>query len=444
MIYLLAIILFSMIIVMFFLNDRDFLSPAVISCSTFFICVFLAASYSVMWNLPMHFNTSIVIISQMLIFCLGVCLPAWTVFQNDERKIVQQSNDMNFLINDECSISFVWVFIFIFIMGVLFYFSYQEVKTLASQFSDSTNLFSSVKVLNDHLQNGDIQFSKWNTIRFCFAGSVAYVYLFFSLHEFIYKFNWKAVLLLIPVVGYIPFIIISGGRQPFIYLAIYSFITLSILIMRKNGRDKKKAIKSILWITSFLGILFFIAFFGIGLLNGKISSEANLYKVLVHYAGININALDVYINKMVIPEPLYPGTLTLANVYKHLHFFGIDIPMSYNTYITSFVYFGDISTNVYTAFRRYIQDYGYIGCTIIMFFMGFFYGTFYNFVKYQRIGNLGLIYYGVFCYPFFLFCREERFMIELLTVSTLYKLFFLFIIYYLATKKWGRFIHENL
>lgn len=112
-------------------------------------------------------------------------------------------------------------------------------------------------------------------------------------------------------------------------------------------------------------VAFLFCFLGIGVINGKIGFNTSFLNVLVHYAGTNISAFDVYINEMVMPDTRYIGTTTLDPIYIFLNNHGFDVPRFYQ-YITLFTAFGQVTTNVYTAFYRYIHDFGYLGCGMVM------------------------------------------------------------------------------
>lgn len=150
--------------------------------------------------------------------------------------------------------------------------------------------------------------------------------------------------------------------------------------------------------------------------------------MLVHYAGTNISAFDVYINEMTIPDTPYIGAKTLTPIYGFLHAHGFNVPQFFQ-YITLFTAFGPVTTNVYTAFYRYINDFGYFGCALIMFLMGFFYTFLYRQLYHYGLKNWMILIYASIAYPIFLIGREERFFNEILATSKISFIVGLLILY---------------
>lgn len=200
------------------------------------------------------------------------------------------------------------------------------------------------------------------------------------------------------------------------YLIMYALISF-FLVYRKANKNQR-SIKKEISLISIAVIVFLICFLGIGLFNGKIGAGTSFLRVLVHYAGTNISAFDVYINEMVIPDTQYIGTTTFAPIYNFLYKYGFNVPHFFQ-YITLFTAFGPVTTNVYTAFYRYIYDFGYLGCGMVMLLLGFFYTYMYRNLYLQELKNWMILVYASIIYPIFLIGREERFFNEILSVWNL-------------------------
>ena len=108
-----------------------------------------------------------------------------------------------------------------------------------------------------------------------------------------------------------------------------------------------------------------------------------------------------------------------------LDFLGFDFP---NVKIfLPFTEFNGINTNVYTAEWRYVKDFGITGMMAIMWLLGVFYSTFYNWLKYSETGIYGLLLYGTISYPLFLSSIDERFFLDLFGTSIIYIALVLFV-----------------
>lgn len=108
----------------------------------------------------------------------------------------------------------------------------------------------------------------------------------------------------------------------------------------------------------------------------------------------------------------------MVPIYGFLHAHGFNVPQFFQ-YITLFTAFGPATTNVYTAFYRYIHDFGYFGCALIMILLGFFYTYIYRQLYCYGLKNWMILVYASISYPIFLMGREERFFNEIFSTSKL-------------------------
>lgn len=423
MIYVLLLMLLSLAVFCYVAADRDFISPCVIVPVTFFFCTVLAALYTVRWNLPMHAETCFVIVAMIAFFEIGAMLSLWS-FRAHE--LSAPTNTVHgFVLPWKC---------LVILMAVLLpcmYWNYQEFWDISRQFTSSTELSDMIGATIHHMEMGDAEkFSRWYVYRMVFAQGAAFVCWFVFLYNMVYKsgtllYNLRFIL---PMCAYLGFVVLTGGRQPTVYIAIFTLVVGSFLYTRKQGFSTA-AYKHVILLCAIVFFAFFSVFYALGTLSGKIDETKTASSVLAHYAGTNISAFDVFLHSPPVPESQYIGTMTLVDAYAKLGKFFPSLPQAQG-YIRDFVRFDGIDTNVYTALRRYIQDYGFIGCAMIMFILGAGYQVFYNLLKYHKGTNdFLLIAYGFLCYPCFLMCREERFMLEIISSRTVYVLIGMFLFY---------------
>lgn len=428
-IYLLTAILFLLAVISFIKGKYDVLNPSFI----YSICLggfcALAALYTEAWNLPMHFNTAVLLIVMSILFFMGSCLAD---FYCSSVKV-----SSGCLSKGPCGFFIDWP-VWIFFMLLLFYFaylSYTEFFDAASRVTTETEFLKMLKPFNSGLTHQQITLTRWNSYRFRFANGMAYlsilaVWLNIMTRQYKEAIKWSCFVFL-----FVPFMILTGGRQQFMYLVIFAMISF-FLVYRKNYRGASTLSKEL----AIIGIAvaaFLFCFLGIGIINGKIGSDTSFLNVLAHYAGTNISAFDVYINEMLLPDTPYIGTTTLDPIYIFLNNHGFAVPRFYQ-YITLFTIFGPITTNVYTAFYRYIYDFGYLGCGIIMLLIGFFYTSIYRNLYYRGLKNWTILLYASIVYPIFLMGREERFFNEILTTGKIS-----FIVELLILYKFFEFLNER-
>lgn len=422
MIYILFIIILLLLMISYIFFDRDLFSPPVTVVLTFCVSVGLNAVYASVWNLPMHFNTFMIILCEIGLFLLGGGIVHYffyklkPTFAGARKKVFDSLYDI-----DNKKFILINVIVLTFLM-----MNYLELLRLMDQLSASGTT-ATFRTLAYKLAFGEINYSRWYYYRYIFIKVCAYIGIYMCVYNSIVGgWNCKNLKFLVPVVLFLVTIGITITRMEFIKLSLYTLVLYTIICQQYNKREerKDKNVKLIKMICLCLG-LFICVFFITGIMSGKIHSNMSFMRVLAHYFGINISAFDVFVNTVYI-DTKYIGMMTLSGIYSKLAFFGFP---SFSAYIGHFTYFSGIETNVYTAFRRYIQDYGYLGCSIIMFCLGFWYTFMYNYLKYYKFNVLGIIFYAILAYPVFLLCREEHFFIDFFKTTNIYIMLLIFIFY---------------
>lgn len=406
-IYFLVAVFFLLSIVSFIKGKYDMLNPSFIYSICLASFCTLAALYTKMWNLPMHFNTSMIMIIMSLMFLGGGELADFCCNINKDAAKHKVFVTKGFLIEWP-----LWIFCTILLLYFM-YLNYLDFVNIAAQVTRETEFNKMLKPFLDGLNLQEIQLSRWNSYRLRFATGMAYlsilaIWINVMARQYKEIIKWSVFILL-----YFPFMILTGGRQQFMYLIIFALISFFLVYRKSHGN--KYSLKKEMIIISIATITFLFCFLGMGLVNGKIGADASFMKVLAHYAGTNISAFDVYINEMIMPDTQYIGTTTFAPIYNFLYKCGVNVPHFFQ-YITLFTVFGPVTTNVYTAFYRYIHDFGYLGCSMIMFLLGFFYTYIYKQIYHYELKNWMILIYASIAYPIFLIGREERFFNEILSM----------------------------
>lgn len=340
-IYLLTAVLFLLAVISFIKSKFDVLNPSFI----YSICLAgfcaLAALYTEKWDLPMHFNTAIIIIVMSMLFLLGGSLAEFCCLPE------KVNPDLNPEFPKGFSISWpVWLF-FIALLLCFVYLNYTDFINAARKVTTETEFSKMLGPFISGMAHREIELSRWNSYRFRFANGMSYlsvlaVWINIMARQYKEVIKWACFVLL-----FIPFMVLTGGRQQFMYLVIYAMVSF-FLVYRKYHKGRSALFKEFV-IIGIAVAAFLFCFLGIGVINGKIGANKSFLDVLVHYAGTNISAFDVYINEMEMPDTKYIGTTTLDPIYTFLNNHGFDVPRFYQ-YITLFTSFGPVTTNVYTAF----------------------------------------------------------------------------------------------
>lgn len=407
----------------------DLLHPAVIFTGGVTACCGLDLVVASAWDLPFHFNTSMVILGMAFLFVMGTWSASLVVPDRRAGKLNEKIEvlPLQRKVYLGCLV----------ICGVIVCLNFKEFLDIAHRLTTTNSLGGMLLAITDGQAHEKFRFSKVFTYGGLLVKGIAYIALteiWRNLFAKAYRecLKWGSLVLFYPMT-----VIITGGRQAFLYLVIFAVVSFLLVWRRSNGHAEEN-VKKELRIVGIGVIAFFFFFIGLGLWNGKIANLGATLRVLAHYGGTNISALDVYLNQILLyaPENEYIGGCTLNSGYSILRKLGMDLP-EYTGYIRSFVDFGYITTNVYTSFYRYIVDYGFIGCGIISFLIGYIYTLAYRAIYYFGMKDWMILVYSSSVFPIFLMGREERFFNEVTTTQQTF-LWIVLIIGSILLNKWNQ------
>ena len=392
----------------------DFMQPSVIVAAMMTLSTFFSLLMIEQWQLSMSINGFVLITSSVLAFVVGGMFAQRCL----ERPAMQIDTDFCYAIGN-------WklrlTVIFMLTMVALNIQSIYELSILHGNQSGYSNMLATLRPL---IERNELVFDRWISYRNQIAQMIACVFWYFFAFNMIFA-RVNQPKLLLPVLCYIPFPILTTARLAMFFFAAY-LITVSVFLYQKKHqftlKSKLNALKYLLG----SGAIFIAVFFLIGMLMGKtVSTERTPFIILAHYVGLSIPALDVLTHQTVI-ETTGVGAHSLHGVYRVLQKFDEDLPTV--PLFDPFVRFVGIDTNVYTALGHYFLDFGYLGTILIMWILGASYTLFYLFVK-RREKNfaLPLILYGVFCYPLFLSSISERVFFDFLSTTPIYAIILLLI-----------------
>ncbi len=219
---------------------------------------------------------------------------------------------------------------------------------------------------------------------------------------------------------------LSTGRTMIMYYLLFILADICIqltLVYGRSRRRNKAIIKyGIIVVSVILGLFVFVDIFYRA---SKYGIERNPIDQVIKYTSSSLYAFDIYLKSP--SKATDTGYETLYNVYSILRRIGFDYEKTSNT--LPFASFSNVRTNVYTALRRYIHDYGYVGLIIIQIVMGIIYESAYKKIKFGNASTLSIIIYCTFIFAPVFNCIEERFIINVLSLRSLMLVVFMYVIY---------------
>ena len=412
-------------------GNRNILSPWVIVCCLFLVSTFFAVVNVDKWQFTLSPVTVIVILGALASLGIGETLVSW-LFQRGELAphVVQRQREKHSspLLNTRRPIMIPWLAIVLLIVllcaMLVYYYRETYAFSLAGGNPGGTELM--LKYAREaKLTRAVIPGRLYGHISLL-AKAIGYVFIYIFLYNFIFfGFRLRWLPTLVPPLMYILFAILSTGRTEFIYLTGGIMMIGCFLLLKRENWSPRCTLKIILLAVIALAA-FFLVFILSGFLTGKTSFDT-AFNSISFYTGMSIPSLDYWILHPQ-PDTPYIGYHTLFPVYSTLRTFGFDLPVLYAPY--EFVNFNGQSGNVYTAIRRYMEDFTVWGMLFMFAFLGALYSFLLNILRRRREPGFLLVLYAVFCYPLFELSIEERFFMNIFATSSVYLTAYLAIFYF--------------
>lgn len=422
---LLFIALIALAGVAYIMEHRDILSPWVISCIMFLISTFFALANEEKWGHSLSADAVIVILTGLFAFGLASILVSVLVERNLSVKKVA-------LVNGRCEpqrpfdIPAPALLVVLLVMAAIFVYVF--IRTY--QFSVAEGNVYGISQMIKYARQGLIQPGKSlgrivGHLKLV-SESVQLVFLYAFLYNCILcKFRKKWLLYLLPILLDVGVQVLGTGRTFMINMAASILIIGFVMYNFRYGWSRNLTMRIVVAGAAAL-LLFFVVFTLLGYLTGK-SRLMGTWDMISKYTGLSIPSLDVFLHTPRA-EPSIWGEETLYGLHSILRTLGMDIPADVRH--LEFVYFGDVSGNVYTSLRRYIHDYGYWGMLLVQFLLGILYSLFYRFIKYKETVGFSLILYSWFFYALIMQGIDDIIMSSMISTTPVYKIMYLFVIYY--------------
>ena len=127
-------------------------------------------------------------------------------------------------------------------------------------------------------------------------------------------------------------------------------------------------------------VLFFVAAAGIG----RDTASKGLVDYITLYGGGSIKNLDSYLKDENPPKPVVRGGETFPSLLKDLRKFGLIDFKDFTNHLEFRHAKNGTTGNVYTTYRRWINDFGYVGMAILQGGMALFFAVAYNVLRMFR------------------------------------------------------------
>ncbi|MBJ8325403.1 O-antigen polymerase [Streptococcus pacificus] len=418
---LLFIIILLFAIVCYLLFERDILSPPVLMSNMFLLSITFALLNVKNWEIDYSLEAALILISGIMVFTFPILF------------IHKKIRPTKTLTIDRPLRVDAWKIISAIIICYIIIFLYKrEINYLASVAGYSgDNLQWFIRNVTSY--EGILNFSSKMRIMIRFVDVTAYIFAFTLInnrviHRYKYKFDY---LMLIPIFLFIYKTLLLGGRQDILKLLFACVVQTYILEKRKLGWGK--SISGKYFTVGFAGIAIGIPAFYYTLFLAGRSTSRTLFQSISTYIGGPIQHFNQFIQDPPDKSPFF-GNETLTPVLNFLNQLGI---IDYqNTVHLEFRRLGVTIGNVYTFFRRPIQDFGLVGMYIFVICVGIFFGYYY-YANIRRAdtnfrSDVSTIVYSYIFYWIFLSSIEQYSM----TIISIYTLIGIVLFYILGYFYW--------
>lgn len=386
------------------LFKKDLLSPNIVLNSTLLVVIIVNILNIENWRINFSVNTFIIIIFSQLFFFVGSILSYVIRIPTKKKEKIYEIKFRQILI----------VTIILIILNLYVFF-----KIYFALDRDLTNFLERTRYLMLHSYIESLG----RMVGQIFIITKMTVYI--STYIFIDNIKKKRYYLLLPLIPFIMSLILNSGRTMLMYYFIYIITLYYILVKQKKSIKNKKIIN--------LGIKFLVIFFIFFLIYGKLGKRIGAEKIfytLSIYIGSSLNAFNLYLERPIYSNNF--GETTLYLFYNIVDKLGFETPSLYIPALG--IEYGGFKTNIYTAIKRYYQDYRVLGVYIISVLLGAIYQYLYRIAKFRK-GFITIFFASIY-FVIFEFWIEERFFTSIISTSTIYNLFWLYVLKnFLCTEK---------
>lgn len=381
----------------------------------------------------MHANTVFILFSGMVIF----------IFTDFIMKIVAKSPKISIDLNNknnlvqEISVDRLKNFIIISFSMIITYVYYSETKkmVLSSGYAYGTNMTSYVRAILVGNLSTSYHISSIITQLYKIVVASSYIYLYMFINNCIALKNIGRALLkyfvylFVPIIAVVGNMLIQGGRLTAIRFIIASFIYAFLIESSEKGRMKQTNIITfikLVCLVLLVGILFYLStrILGRGL-------NYALIEYVTNYFGGGIVLFDRYmqenrVGSSVFGEETFYEIIDFLRKLKLIHYDGIER--------LEFQYLGNGINNVYTGYRRLIEDFNITGMIALHSFMCLFYSyVYYIRVRPNIISKTSKMKGWILAYAYVFFCIVvhpfDTYFFQLISLNNIVIIFFIWIIW---------------
>ena len=415
--------------------QKNFIAPFFVLLSSFFMSAFIIVLNVDNWSVNINDSFVIYIFTAMLSFGLGCKLVErfyanhnydlnrYNELEETEQKL--QAVFENYPVNVMLFFSLACTLLYVYFMITLYGGSADNVVSLLSNIyrADKDMPSATTRVMHQML-------------KIIIAMAQINLFAIFA-SKYVCKQMKVNKGLFIPLLCFLVCTTLSTDRNIFLRFVLYAFC-LWILFYTSISNSEDKSIDLINWVIfkrAFVCIIIVaILFFGLGKVKNY---QSDISKALSIYGGSGLYNFNLYLekfdgNKMKYGEETFSvflDTISRVLFIKNERWVNQNKEFIIYTSKNGYVYM----SNVYSAFRPYIEDFGFFGVLLYPFILGMFYERLFIQTRKSKYG-LSWVLYSLLLYPLVFITVAEQFF-KRFHMGMVYEIGWVLLLYFLLFTK---------
>lgn len=434
------LIMIGFVLLSYFINNKDIAAPSMIIFIVFVISLLFNFINKNKWEVSFSVTFFLVItigfIATLIADVLGAKAGRKLILYHKKRKVKDFQLNQYYVINVPIYINII-VILFMILVALLYY---KDTMRIASLYGDLTlqSVLQAVRNITYSVgSSSDIEFgtSKILSHAILISKALGYIYIYIYLFNLVFSSGKKILrrnwMYLIPPVIYLLESVFSTSRSQILYFFAGTCFMLYLLWYCRYGKiqydTKIKFIKyGVITI-----MIFCLIFYLLGFLTKK-STALSFFDNISIYIGGSLVSFNKWLKNFTSTTQFF-GEESLVGIRKILY--KLHLTDYYTVRHLEFVNFGKFHGNVFSAFRRYLSDFGYLGLFIMQFFSTFSFSFIYNKIKKNKVPGGMIIVYGYIIYAAAMEAIDELFFSAVFEISNVYVFIYGFIIYKYIVKR---------
>lgn len=394
--YLITVVLIFLL--SFFTLKQDIFQPACLASASFVISVACAMINQSVWQYEYHYSTIFVIASALIVFWFVNFCCLYGIKGKSISPRAKHGQALTLIKID--GFLFACIILFELVTIVLYYLEVLSITGGGLSFSSMMNAFRMMTSYSTSYSVSTIvsQMAKLALV-------ISYVFSYILINNCFVNGLKKNIKFIVPLIIYCVLAILTAERYNLLKLFIVCLFLFNILYHKQKGVNKPFKLKTLAIIAvSVVG--FFVLFWAVKSLVGR-TSDSDLIYYIAQYAGGSIPGLDYFLQNPTSAEIW--GQETFDALVENLISLGLLDADSYISHLT-FIYSNGVTIgNIYTTYRSWIHDFGFIGMFILEALCSLMVSVWYNIIKYKNPKPITYITYSVFGYSILLHSINEVF-----------------------------------